>query len=74
MLNSILSKLDTCHKCRFTAIFMYKDIAGPICPKCNAIDIKEYKEMTELFNSELFVDELENEIDLESDDIEELNF
>jgi ssDNA-binding Zn-finger/Zn-ribbon topoisomerase 1 len=74
MTNSILSKLDTCPKCQFTAFFMYKNRAGSICPKCDGETIAEYKNFIKDMNNGLFQDELEAECALESDEIEELNF
>lgn len=79
-LKSIQSRLDTCPRCNFTALFMYKDISGQaLCPKCNKADIRDFKRlMTEISNDDLFQDDLELVLDDESsldyDDFKELNF
>lgn len=72
--NAITSKLNTCPKCQFTALFMYKDVTGPICPKCEKETIDEYKSLMADINNGLFIDELECENELDSEEIEELNF
>jgi len=76
-LKSIASRLDTCPKCDFTAVFMYKDILGQgLCPKCDQLDIKNHKElMADIRDTDSFKDnlELDSELQLE-DDIKELQF
>jgi hypothetical protein len=50
---------------------MYLDSAGcPLCPKCNAQDIKAFKELTANLD-----DDLEGELEsIDNDELEELNF
>lgn len=71
MRKSINGRMNTCIDCNFTALFMYIDAAGcPLCPKCQADDIKAFKELM----SELD-DELENELEsYNEDELIELNF
>jgi hypothetical protein len=50
---------------------MYLDAAGcPLCPKCNAQDIKTFKELTANLD-----DDLEGELEsIDNEELEELNF
>ena len=70
-LKSIDSRLNTCTHCNFKALFFYGDALGvPLCPKCHADDIQEFKELSSNIN-----DDLECDIDdLDSDSFNELDF
>lgn len=71
MRKSINGRMNTCTDCNFTALFMYVDAAGcPLCPKCQADDIKAFKELL----SELD-DDLESESGtIDNEELTELNF
>lgn len=64
---TVADRMNTCKDCGFTAFFMYKDHEhNPLCPKCNALEIKNYRElMADIQNS---IDELDDEADLDLED------
>lgn len=66
-IKTILDRMNTCNDCGFTAFFMYTDHEhNPLCPKCNALEIKNYKElMADIQDS---IDELDDETDLDLED------
>lgn len=71
MRKSINDSMNTCNDCNFTAFFMYKDAAGfHLCPKCQADDIKAFKELMNDLNDDLESDSSE----LLNDELIELNF
>ena len=75
-LKSINNHMDTCNDCGFTALFMYKDAANyPLCPKCNALDIKNFNALMSDMNDILDNEELESELEsIENEEVLELNF